>query len=97
LLDAVSWFCNSGACSINVVSYYAASIYEMAGFSQIVSIWLSAFTSLAQIFGLALSVLLVEKASRHLLILSSLGLVSCWLRWLHLGTHLPCLSRLRFS
>jgi hypothetical protein len=48
----------------------------MAGFNQIVSIWLSAFTSLAQIFGLALSVLLVEKAGRRPLILSSLGLVS---------------------
>jgi SP family myo-inositol transporter-like MFS transporter 13 len=63
-------------CGVNAVLYYAASIYEMAGFNQIVSIWLSAFTSLAQIFGLALSVLLVEKAGRRPLILSSLGLVS---------------------
>jgi len=34
---------------INTVMYYAASIYEMAGYSKNASIWLSGFTALAQV------------------------------------------------
>ena len=39
---------------INTVMYYAASIYEMAGFSVNASIWLSGFTALAQVAGIAI-------------------------------------------
>lgn len=62
------------ACGVNAVLYYAASIYRMSGFSEVVSIWLSALTSLAQIFGLALTVVFVETAGRRVLVLWSLGL-----------------------
>jgi SP family myo-inositol transporter-like MFS transporter 13 len=63
-------------CGFNVVMYYSASIYEMAGFSEIASIWLSAFTSIALIIGLALSISLVETAGRRPLLIGSLSLVS---------------------
>jgi SP family myo-inositol transporter-like MFS transporter 13 len=63
-------------CGFNVVMYYSASIFEMTGFSEVTSIWLSALTSIAQIFGLALSVLLVESAGRRPLLLLSLSLVT---------------------
>ena len=63
-------------CGFNVVMYYSASIYEMAGFSEITSIWLSAFTSIAQIVGLAWSIALVETAGRRPLLISSLSLVT---------------------
>ena len=43
-------------CGINTVMYYAASIYEMSGFSESASIWLSGFTSLAQVVGVRLGV-----------------------------------------
>jgi SP family myo-inositol transporter-like MFS transporter 13 len=63
-------------CGFNVVMYYSASIFQMVGFSEITSIWLSASTSIAQIVGLALSVLFVESAGRRPLLLVSLSLVS---------------------
>ena len=63
-------------CGFNVVMYYSASIYEMTGFSEIASIWLSAFTSIALIIGLALSISLVETAGRRPLLIGSLSLVS---------------------
>lgn len=63
-------------CGFNVVMYYSASIYEMAGFSEIKSIWLSAFTSIANIIGLALSILLVETTGRRPLLISSLSWVT---------------------
>jgi MFS transporter, SP family, solute carrier family 2 (myo-inositol transporter), member 13 len=63
-------------CGFNVVMYYSASVYEMAGFSEITSIWLSAFTSIAQIVGLAWSIALVETAGRRPLLISSLSLVT---------------------
>jgi len=60
---------------INTVMYYAASIYEMAGFSQITSIWLSGFTALGQVLGLVFSIFMVERAGRRTLILYSLFFV----------------------
>lgn len=60
---------------INTVMYYAASIYEMAGFSQIKSIWLSGFTALGQVLGLVFSIFFVERAGRRTLILYSLFFV----------------------
>jgi MFS transporter, SP family, solute carrier family 2 (myo-inositol transporter), member 13 len=59
-------------CGVNGVLYYAASVYEMAGFAELTSIWLSAFTAFAQIIGLALAVLLIETAGRRVLVISSL-------------------------
>ena len=59
-------------CGVNGVLYYAASVYKIAGFSELTSIWLSAFTSFAQIMGLALSVVLIETAGRRTLVISSL-------------------------
>jgi len=61
---------------INTVMYYAASIYEMAGFSQIKSIWLSGFTALAQVVGIFISIFLVERAGRRSLVLYSLAAVT---------------------
>ena len=61
---------------INTVMYYAASIYEMAGFSQIMSIWLSGFTALAQVAGIIVSIFLVDRAGRRTLVLVSLSLVT---------------------
>ena len=59
-------------CGVNGVMYYAASIYEMAGFQELTSIWLSAFTAFAQIIGLAFSVVLIETAGRRVLVITSL-------------------------
>ncbi|CAB9525652.1 Probable inositol transporter 3 [Seminavis robusta] len=59
-------------CGVNGVLYYAASVYEMAGFDELTSIWLSAFTAFAQIIGLALAVVLIETAGRRVLVLASL-------------------------
>jgi SP family myo-inositol transporter-like MFS transporter 13 len=57
---------------INTVMYYAASIYEMAGFGTNASIWLSGFTALAQVAGIAISIKLVEVKGRRTLLLTSL-------------------------
>jgi len=43
------------------------------------SIWLAAFTALAQIFGVTLSVMLVDKLGRRALVLSSLVLISLFM------------------
>ncbi|GMH69406.1 hypothetical protein TL16_g05150 [Triparma laevis f. inornata] len=58
---------------INTVMYYSASIYQMSGFSRTTSIWLSGFTALAQVLGIALSIKLVEIRGRRWLTLRSLG------------------------
>lgn len=58
---------------INTVMYYAASIYEMSGFSTNASIWLSGFTALAQVAGIAVSIALVERKGRRPLLLASLA------------------------
>jgi len=60
---------------INTVMYYAASIYDRE-FDEITSIWLSGFTSLAQVLGLVLSIFMVERVGRRTLVLSSLILVT---------------------
>jgi len=61
---------------INTVTYYAATIFEDAGYSELNSIWLSGFTSIAKIVGVAISVYLVEREGRRPLILSSLILLA---------------------
>ncbi len=58
---------------INTVMYYAASIYENAGFASTTAIWLSGFTALAQVFGVAVSIKLVETSGRRTLLLRSLA------------------------
>ena len=49
---------------INTVMYYAATIYETAGFDTKASIWLSGFTALAQVLGIAYSIWAVERSGR---------------------------------
>uniref|UniRef100_A0A7S4J2M7 Hexose transporter 1 n=3 Tax=Odontella aurita TaxID=265563 RepID=A0A7S4J2M7_9STRA len=61
---------------VNTVMYYSASIYQMSGFDDITSIWLSGLTALGQVAGLVLSILLVERAGRRLLVLTSLFFVT---------------------
>ena len=61
---------------INTVMYYAASIYEMSGFDELTAVWLAGFTALAQVAGIALSIVLVERAGRRTLVLASLSLVT---------------------
>ncbi|GFH48152.1 hypothetical protein CTEN210_04628 [Chaetoceros tenuissimus] len=61
---------------INTVMYYAASIYQMAGFDEKTSIWLSGFTALAQVAGVVVSIHLIEKKGRRPLVLSSLFFVT---------------------
>jgi len=61
---------------INTVMYYAASIYEAAQFDEVTAVWLSGFTALAQVTGIALSILLVDKSGRRSLVLCSLGFVT---------------------
>ncbi|CAB9522616.1 Proton myo-inositol cotransporter [Seminavis robusta] len=61
---------------INTVMYYAASIYEMSQFDEVTAVWLSGFTALAQVAGIAASIYLVDIAGRRQLILTSLGLVA---------------------
>lgn len=56
--------------------YYAASIYEMSEFDEITSVWLSGFTALAQVLGIALSIYFVDKTGRRTLVLTSLALVT---------------------
>ena len=63
-------------CGPNAVLYYAASIYQMAQYSESTSIWLAAFTAAAQIVGLAVSVALVERVGRRILVLGSLTLTA---------------------
>ena len=60
---------------INTVMYYAASIYEMAGFTSQTSIWLSAFTAIFQFFGMMVNMYTIEKIGRRGSILLSLVLV----------------------
>ena len=64
---------------INTVMYYAASIYETAGFDTDTAIWLSGFTALAQVLGLVVSIYLIERAGRRTLLLGSLGSVIVFL------------------
>ncbi|KAL3905909.1 MAG: hypothetical protein SGILL_009487, partial [Bacillariaceae sp.] len=61
---------------INTVMYYAASIYEMSGFEEVTAVWLSGFTALAQVAGIAASIFLVDRAGRRTLVLTSLACVT---------------------
>ena len=61
---------------INTVMYYAASIYQMSGFDEQTSIWLSGFTALAQVTGVVVSIHLIEKKGRRPLVLTSLIFVT---------------------
>lgn len=61
---------------INTVMYYAASIYEMSGFEELTAVWLSGFTALAQVAGIAASIFLVDRSGRRTLVLTSLGFVT---------------------
>jgi len=73
---------------INTVMYYAASIYQMIGFTEIVSIWLSGYTALGQVIGLIFSICFVEKAGRRTLVLGSLVFVTISLFGLGLSFYL---------
>ena len=73
---------------INTVMYYAASIYEMSGFDEITSIWLSGYTALGQVIGLIFSILMVERAGRRILVLGSLVFVTLSLFGLGLSFYL---------
>ncbi|KAG7340614.1 bicyclomycin resistance protein TcaB [Nitzschia inconspicua] len=61
---------------INTVMYYAASIYEMSGFGEVTAVWLSGFTALAQVAGIAASIFFVDRTGRRTLVLTSLGVVT---------------------
>jgi SP family myo-inositol transporter-like MFS transporter 13 len=61
---------------INTVMYYAASIYEMSGFEEVTAVWLSGFTALAQVAGIAASIFLVDRVGRRTLVLTSLACVT---------------------
>ncbi|KAL7570220.1 hypothetical protein ACA910_020646 [Epithemia clementina (nom. ined.)] len=67
-------------CGANVVMYYSATVYRMSGFHEVTALWLSSFTALAQLIGLALSLFLVETAGRRPLVLFSFaGVALCLL------------------
>jgi MFS transporter, SP family, solute carrier family 2 (myo-inositol transporter), member 13 len=56
--------------------YYAGTIYEMSEFDETTSIWLSGFTALAQVIGIATSIALVDRLGRRTLVLWSLVAVT---------------------
>jgi MFS transporter, SP family, solute carrier family 2 (myo-inositol transporter), member 13 len=55
------------------VMYYAGTIYEMSEFNEVSSVWLSGFTALAQVLGVAISIILVDRLGRRTLVLLSLS------------------------
>lgn len=77
---------------INTVMYYAASIYEMSQFSETASVWLSGFTALAQVAGIGLSIILVDKMGRRTLVLMSLFFVTISLLGLGFSFYLARVS-----
>ena len=77
---------------INTVMYYAASIYEMSGFEEVAAVWLSGFTALAQVAGIAVSIFLVDKAGRRILVLTSLSFVGVSLMGLATSFYLSRVS-----
>ena len=79
-------------CGINTVMYYSATIYQMSAFGEREAIWLSGFTALAQVLGLVLSILLVERAGRRVLVLSSLFFVTLSLFGLGISFYLARVS-----
>lgn len=70
------------------VMYYAASIYEMSEFREVTAVWLSGFTALAQVVGIAASIYLVERVGRRKLVLWSLSAVATSLLGLGLTFYL---------
>ncbi len=60
---------------INTVMYYSASIFSLAGFPNTLSIWLSAFTALAQSISVMLGTFLTDRMPRRKQLLLSLALV----------------------
>jgi MFS transporter, SP family, solute carrier family 2 (myo-inositol transporter), member 13 len=64
--------------------YYAGTIYEMSEFNEKASVWLSGFTALAQVVGVAISISLVDRVGRRVLVLWSLSGVA--LSLIGLGT-----------
>lgn len=77
---------------INTIMYYAASIYEMTGFEELTAVWLSGFTALAQVVGIATSIFLVDRLGRRTLVLWSLGCVTVSLTGLAGSFYLSRLS-----
>ena len=75
-------------CGVNVIMYYSATIYRMSGFNELTAIWLAAFTALAQLGGLTLSVYYVEKMGRRPLLLFSFTAVAVCLLGLQLSFYL---------
>ena len=61
---------------VNTIMYYAATIYEMTGFDEFTAVWLSGFTALAQVIGIATSIYLVDRVGRRTLVLGSLAFVT---------------------
>ena len=61
---------------VNTIMYYAATIYEMTGFDEFTAVWLSGFTALAQVIGIAASIYLVDRVGRRTLVLGSLTFVT---------------------
>jgi MFS transporter, SP family, solute carrier family 2 (myo-inositol transporter), member 13 len=71
---------------LNIVSvmYYAGTIYEMSEFNEVSSVWLSGFTALAQVLGVAISLILVDRLGRRTLVLWSL--LGAFISLIGLGT-----------
>lgn len=57
---------------INTIMYYAATIFREAKFSERTSVWLSAFSALAQVAGMAWSMVVIDRFGRRRLLLGSL-------------------------
>lgn len=72
--------------------YYAGTIYEMSEFSEVTSVWLSGFTALAQVVGIAISIILVDRVGRRTLVLSSLLAVTVSLLGLGASFYLARIS-----
>jgi MFS transporter, SP family, solute carrier family 2 (myo-inositol transporter), member 13 len=68
--------------------YYAGTIYEMSGFDEVSSVWLSGFTALAQVLGIGISIALVDRVGRRTLVLWSLVAVTISLLGLGLSFYL---------
>jgi len=69
----------------------------MSEFDEITSIWLSGFTALAQVIGIALSIFLVERVGRRALVLTSLFMVTLSLFGLGTSFFLARISSLPVS
>lgn len=77
---------------INTVMYYAGTIYEMSEFNEVSAVWLSGFTALAQVIGIAISIYLVDRVGRRTLVLSSLSAVTVSLLGLGMTFYLARVS-----